>query len=203
MRVLTVDDQPFFRAAARRVVEATDGFEWAGEASSGAEAAERMDDGAADLVVLGARLPDGDTIESARRLLHDHPRAAVRPGVGRPAGDPGRRPAALGRARDRAQARLRPGAAAAPGHASGVGHPALNGGPAPGRRCDLEPAPDGGDPVLHVGHPAAAAGARRSRARVADLEREAARLAPQRDLHGGVRAAACLIAFWSAFAHVK
>ena len=77
MRVLAVDDQPFFRAAARRVVEATDGFEWAGEAGSGAEAAERMDDGAADLVVLGARLPDGDAIESARRLLHAHPRAAV------------------------------------------------------------------------------------------------------------------------------
>jgi DNA-binding NarL/FixJ family response regulator len=77
MRVLAVDDHPGFRAAARRVVEATDGFEWAGEAGSGAEAVELMHGGTADLVVLGPRLPDGDPIESARRLVHAHPGAAV------------------------------------------------------------------------------------------------------------------------------
>jgi DNA-binding NarL/FixJ family response regulator len=77
MRVLAVDDQPLFRAAARRVVEATDGFEWAGEAGSGAEAAVRLHACAPDLVVLGVRLPDGDGVESARRLQVAHPGATV------------------------------------------------------------------------------------------------------------------------------
>ena len=36
--VLAVDDQQPFREAARRVVDATAGFAWAGEAGSGAEA---------------------------------------------------------------------------------------------------------------------------------------------------------------------
>ena len=38
VRVLTVDDQAVFRAAAREVIEATPGFEPLGEATSGTEA---------------------------------------------------------------------------------------------------------------------------------------------------------------------
>ena len=38
--VLTVDDQAVFRAAARKVIDATPGFESTGEAASGPEALE-------------------------------------------------------------------------------------------------------------------------------------------------------------------
>ena len=44
VRVVTVDDQPFFREAAREVIEATPGFEAIGEACFGEEALGMVDE---------------------------------------------------------------------------------------------------------------------------------------------------------------
>ncbi|MFZ0092013.1 MAG: response regulator transcription factor [Solirubrobacteraceae bacterium] len=73
VRVLVVDDQTPFRAAARALVEATAGFEWIGGASSGEEgvmAAERLHP---DLVLMDVRMPGiggfGAAQEMARRGL--------------------------------------------------------------------------------------------------------------------------------------
>jgi DNA-binding NarL/FixJ family response regulator len=73
--VLAVDDQRPFREAARRVVEATAGFAWAGEAGSGEEAVNLVRERAPDIVIMDVRMPDMDGIEAAQRV------AAERPGV--------------------------------------------------------------------------------------------------------------------------
>jgi DNA-binding NarL/FixJ family response regulator len=77
MRVLAVDDQSPFRDAAHRVVDATAGFAWAGEAESGAEAVRRVRECPADLVIMDVRMPDMDGIEAARTLVGEHPDVAV------------------------------------------------------------------------------------------------------------------------------
>jgi DNA-binding NarL/FixJ family response regulator len=77
VRVLTIDDQPIFRALARDVIDATKGFEAVGEAPdgpAGLEAAARL---APDLVLLDVRMPGMGGIEVARRLAAEHPEVVV------------------------------------------------------------------------------------------------------------------------------
>lgn len=72
VRVLIVDDQAAFRAAAREVVAATNGFEVVGEAASGEEsivAARRLHP---DLVLMDVRLPGVDGIEASRQIRTDN-----------------------------------------------------------------------------------------------------------------------------------
>jgi two-component system invasion response regulator UvrY len=77
VRVLTVDDQALFRGIAREVIDATPGFEFAGEASSGEEALTAVDDLSPQLVLLDVRMPGMDGIEVARRLSARHPETVV------------------------------------------------------------------------------------------------------------------------------
>jgi len=67
--VLIVDDQASFRRAARNVVELTDGFELAGEASSGEESIEVARLVRQDLVLMDVRLPGINGLEACRRIL--------------------------------------------------------------------------------------------------------------------------------------
>ena len=73
VRVLTVDDQPLFRDAARAVVGATPGFEALAEVASGEDALALVDRLRPDLVLLDISLPGIDGLETCRRLT------AVRP----------------------------------------------------------------------------------------------------------------------------
>ncbi len=75
--VLIVDDQPFFRSAAREVVGALPGFRALAEASSGPEAVAAVGDLHPQLVLLDVRMPGMDGIETARRITAGHPETVV------------------------------------------------------------------------------------------------------------------------------
>ena len=75
--MLIVDDQPFFRSAARDVLGVLPGFSALAEASSGHEAVEAVDELRPDLVLLDVRMPGMDGIEAARRIKADHPDTVV------------------------------------------------------------------------------------------------------------------------------
>jgi DNA-binding NarL/FixJ family response regulator len=75
--VLAVDDQRPFREAARRVVDATAGFAWAGEAGSGEEAVVLVRERAPDIVIMDVRMPDMDGIQAARLVAAERPEVTV------------------------------------------------------------------------------------------------------------------------------
>jgi len=66
MRILVVDDEPAVRQAISRALS-LDGYE-VQAASGGAEALERIADGAVDAIVLDVSMPPPDGLEVARRL---------------------------------------------------------------------------------------------------------------------------------------
>jgi DNA-binding NarL/FixJ family response regulator len=69
VRVLIVDDQEPFRMAARMVVEATDGFEVAGEAVSGEDSVQMAADLHPDLVLMDVNLPGINGLDATRQIL--------------------------------------------------------------------------------------------------------------------------------------
>jgi DNA-binding NarL/FixJ family response regulator len=75
--VLTVDDQAVFRAVVRDVIDATPGFEPAGEAASGPEALEIVSQVRARLALVDVRMPGMDGVETARQLRAADPALVV------------------------------------------------------------------------------------------------------------------------------
>jgi two-component system, NarL family, invasion response regulator UvrY len=75
--VVTVDDQPHFRAAAHDVIDATPGFKAVGEARSGEEALALVKESEPQLVLVDVRMPGMGGIETTRRILADHPDVVV------------------------------------------------------------------------------------------------------------------------------
>ena len=75
--VLTVDDQAVFRSVAREVIDATEGFEVLGEASSGEEALQLAETVEPDLFLVDVRMPGIDGPETARRLVAARPQSVV------------------------------------------------------------------------------------------------------------------------------
>jgi DNA-binding NarL/FixJ family response regulator len=77
VRVLTIDDHEVFRRATRTLIEATSGFEQAGEASSGPEGLELAAQLRPDLVLVEMRMPGMDGVETARRMAEVVPSATI------------------------------------------------------------------------------------------------------------------------------
>jgi two-component system invasion response regulator UvrY len=75
--VLIVDDQAFFRIAARAVLAVTPGFAAVGEACSGEEAVTRVDELAPELVLMDIHLPGISGIEATRQIRAAHREVAV------------------------------------------------------------------------------------------------------------------------------
>jgi DNA-binding NarL/FixJ family response regulator len=73
VRVVTVDDQPFFRDAARAIIELTPQFALVGEAEEGETALVLVREAEPDLVLLDVRLPGLDGLEVSRRLTTEDP----------------------------------------------------------------------------------------------------------------------------------
>ena len=76
VRVLLVDDQAPFRAAARTLVELTDGFEVAGESHTGEAAVAAALALRPDLILMDVNLPGIDGTEASRQILAAAPTGA-------------------------------------------------------------------------------------------------------------------------------
>jgi chemotaxis response regulator CheB len=68
VRVLIVDDGPFFQEVARELIDAISGFECIGAAFSGEEGIDEADRLRPDLVLMDVRMPGMGGIEAARRM---------------------------------------------------------------------------------------------------------------------------------------
>ena len=77
VRVLIVDDQEPFRMAARMVVEATDGFEVAGESETGEDSVSMAKELDPDLVLMDVNLPGINGLDATRQILADSDRVVV------------------------------------------------------------------------------------------------------------------------------
>lgn len=71
VRVLIVDDQAPFRMAARMVVEATNGFDVAGEAETGEDSVSMAHELQPDLVLMDVNLPGINGLDATRQILSD------------------------------------------------------------------------------------------------------------------------------------
>jgi two-component system response regulator YesN len=78
LRALIVDDDSDMRFLVRMTIEvANHGLSVAGEAESGAEAIASMEQDLPEVVVLDSRMPGLTGLETARRILADHPDQSI------------------------------------------------------------------------------------------------------------------------------
>jgi len=75
--VLAVDDRQTFREAVRRLVAATPGMVVIGEAASGEQAVELVEELKPDLVLMDVRMPGIGGVSATRRIKEAHPSVVV------------------------------------------------------------------------------------------------------------------------------
>lgn len=76
-RVLVVDDHAVVRAGFRKILDATDDFETAGEAGTAAEALALVAAGRFDVVMLDISLPDANVLETVAALRRRNPELPI------------------------------------------------------------------------------------------------------------------------------
>lgn len=76
IRIFLTDDHEVVRQGLRALLEAHDDLEVVGEASTAAEALDRIPPTQPDVAVLDVRLPDGDGVSVCREIRSKHPEIA-------------------------------------------------------------------------------------------------------------------------------
>lgn len=76
-RVLLADDHAIFRHGLSAMLGATPGLEVVGEAATGEEAVQKVEELHPDLVVMDVKMPGMGGIEATRRILASRPQTAV------------------------------------------------------------------------------------------------------------------------------
>jgi DNA-binding NarL/FixJ family response regulator len=76
-RIVVADDHPAFRTGLQQMLLDVPGLDVVGEAETGAQAIELVQELAPDVVVMDLRMPEVDGIEATRRLQQVAPSAAV------------------------------------------------------------------------------------------------------------------------------
>lgn len=77
IRVLIVDDHPFFRDGLRMLLDATPDTELVGEASSGEQAVTLAADLNPDVILMDLRMPGAGGIEATRKILERNPETGI------------------------------------------------------------------------------------------------------------------------------
>lgn len=77
IRVLIVDDEPDIRLLLRSMLGIDQRFDVAGEAADGAEGITQFEALRPDVVILDQRMPVLGGLETAQRILRDHPGQAI------------------------------------------------------------------------------------------------------------------------------
>jgi response regulator NasT len=78
MRVLIVDDEEDMRALVRATIEvANEGLKVAGEAADGEAAVNFVNEQRPEVVVMDQRMPGASGLDTAKRILSEHPDQAI------------------------------------------------------------------------------------------------------------------------------
>src|SRR5688572_31530548 len=77
IRVLIVDDHPFYREGVRTMLSVESGIEVASEVASGDEAIAQAASLQPDVILMDLKMPGINGIEATRRILHTSPHIGV------------------------------------------------------------------------------------------------------------------------------
>lgn len=77
VRILVVDDNPSVRRYLRAILEQQSSWQVCGEAKTGFEALEKVNESAPDLILLDYQMPDLNGVDIAKRIVKQFPKIPI------------------------------------------------------------------------------------------------------------------------------